>query len=28
LDASERGSNAVMTVCVSGCKSESLVLDL
>ncbi|WP_242540428.1 PDR/VanB family oxidoreductase [Trinickia mobilis] len=28
LSASERESNAVMTVCVSGCKGESLVLDL
>lgn len=28
LSASERESNAVMTVCVSGCKGELLVLDL
>lgn len=28
LSADERASNAVMTVCVSGCKGESLVLDL
>jgi ferredoxin-NADP reductase/quercetin dioxygenase-like cupin family protein len=28
LSASERESNTAMTVCVSGCKGESLVLDL
>jgi hypothetical protein len=28
LSASEQASNQVMMVCVSGCKSERLVLDL
>jgi len=28
LSANEKASNKVMMVCVSGCKSERLVLDL